>query len=51
VGTICAFVLTFGGDYLLIFGIVPALLFGLGAGRVSNRLIRPYLAQARPIGP
>jgi hypothetical protein len=49
-GTICAIALTFGSEFLLIYGIVPALLFGLGAGPVSKRLIRPYLAQAQPIG-
>ena len=50
VGTVCAFALTFGIDFLLIYAIVPALLFGLAAGPVSKRLIRPYLAQAQPIG-
>jgi hypothetical protein len=50
VGTVCAFALTFGIDFLLIYAIVPALLFGLGAGLVSKLLIRPYLAQAQPIG-
>jgi hypothetical protein len=50
VGTICAIALTFGSEFLLLYGIVPALLFGLGAGPVSKRLIRPYLTQARPIG-
>jgi hypothetical protein len=51
VGTLCAFALTFGIDFLLIYAIVPALLFGLGAGPVSKRLIRAYLAQAQPIAP
>jgi len=49
-GTICAIALTFGSEFLLIYGIVPALLFGLGAAPVSKRLIRPYLAQVQPIG-
>jgi hypothetical protein len=49
-GTVCAIALTFGGEFLLIYGVIPALLFGLGAGPVSKRLIRPYLAQAQPIG-
>lgn len=42
-GTICAIGLTFGGDFLLAYGIVPALLFGLAAGPVSRRLIRPLI--------
>jgi hypothetical protein len=51
VGTICSIGLMFWNMFMLILGIVPALLFGLIAGRVSNRLIRPYLAQARPVEP